>query len=42
MLKEAGEIDDNGKPLNDNYDPDDDDQFGSKRMREHNTEEQVL
>lgn len=36
MLKEAGEIDENGKPLNDFFDPDDDDTFGSKRMKEHN------
>lgn len=41
MLKESGEIDENSKPLNDVYDPDDDDQFGTKRTREHNTEQKV-
>lgn len=41
MLKEAGEIDENGKPLNDFFDPNDDDAFGSKRMREHNAEPEV-
>lgn len=41
MLKEAGEIDENGKPINDCFDPDDDDQFGSKRLREHNAEIEV-
>ncbi|CAN0302046.1 unnamed protein product, partial [Laminaria digitata] len=38
MLKEAGEIDEDGKPLNDFFDPDDDDTFGSKRFKEHNAE----
>lgn len=41
MLKEAGEIDENGKPLNDFFDPDDDDEFGSKRIKEHNAEVEV-
>lgn len=41
MLKEAGEVDENGKPVNDFYDPDDDDTFGSKRFREHQAEVEV-
>lgn len=41
MLKEAGEIDENGKPLNDFFDPDDDDTFGSKRIKEHNADVEV-
>lgn len=42
MLKEAGEVDEHGKPLNDPWDPDDDDDtFGTKREREKNAEAKV-
>ena len=39
MLKESGEIDENGKPLNDFFDPNDDDQFGSKQARKREADE---
>lgn len=41
MLKESGDVDENGKPVNDFHDPDDDDTFGSKRFREHQAEIKV-
>eukprot|EP00903_Cladosiphon_okamuranus_P007120 g6918.t1 len=40
MLKESGDIDEDGKPVNDFFDPDEDDTFGTQRQRERITEEQ--
>lgn len=39
MLKEAGEIDEDGKPVNDFFDPDEDDTFGTQRQRDRVAEE---
>lgn len=39
MLKESGDIDEEGKPVNDFFDPDEDDTFGTQRERDRITEE---
>lgn len=39
MLKEAGEIDEDGKPVDDFFDPDEDDTFGTQRERDRIAEE---
>lgn len=39
MLKESGDVDEEGKPVNDFFDPDEDDTFGTQRQRDRITEE---
>lgn len=39
MLKESGDIDEEGKPVNDFFDPDEDDTFGTQRERDRLKEE---
>lgn len=39
LLKESGDIDEEGKPVNDFFDPDEDDTFGTQRQRDRITEE---
>ncbi|CAM9415163.1 unnamed protein product [Pylaiella littoralis] len=40
MLKEAGELDEDGKPVDDFFDPDEDDTFGTQRQRDRIAEEE--
>ncbi|CAM9218855.1 unnamed protein product [Ectocarpus sp. 13 AM-2016] len=41
MLKESGDIDEGGKPVNDFFDPDEDDTFGTQRERDRLKEEEL-
>lgn len=41
MLKESGEIDENGNPVNDFFDPDEDEEFKAQRKQDEE-ENQVL
>lgn len=39
MLKEAGHVDKDGKPVDDFFDPDEDDTFGTQRQRDRIAQE---